>query len=495
MRMARILSRTHAELRVLIFATVWLLALACAVQASAQPKIVVQSNENRHAGEFLVPINKSQVLQLDVPFKDLLVGNSDIADVLALSDRSIYVLGKSLGSTSLTIYGREKELIAVVDLVVSPDVEGLKQKLFEIMPEETIEVRAVNGSVLLSGQISSTSRLDTALAIAERFAPNLVTNLMTVAGSQQVMLKVRFAEVNRDLTKQLGFNLLAIDNDIPGALASGTGASFSVLNGVSTGTVASASGVFGSIFGAFSAGSLTVDMLFDALETKGLSKTLAEPNLIALSGDTASFLAGGEFPIPVAQSGGGTGGGNNSTITVEFKQFGVGLSFTPTVLDDGLINLVVKPEVSTISRESSAGAVTQSGFAVPALITRRATTTVELRDGQSFAIAGLLQSQFSDGLSQLPGIGDVPVLGALFRSSDFKQNETELVIIVEVHLVKPSAAGTLATPTDRFIAPNEPDLWLFGRLESPQSGLPREGDALSASGAGGISGHYGHIIK
>jgi len=493
MRMARVLHSMRADLRVFVFSIIWLLALTFAVQASAQPKLVVQSDEARHAGEFLVPINKSQVLQLDVPFKDLLVGNSEIADVLALTDRSIYVLGKSLGSTSLTIYGREKNLIAVLDLVVSPDIEGLKARLFELMPEETIEVRAVNGAVMLSGGVSSAGRLATTLAIAERYAPGLVTNLLTVAGSQQVMLKVRFAEVSRDVTKRLGFNLLAIDNDIPGAFASGTGASFSVLNGVSSGTLTASSGAFSSIFGGFSAGSLTVDMLFDALEDKNLSKTLAEPNLIAMSGDTASFLAGGEFPIPLAQSGGGTD--SNSTITIEFKQFGVGLSFTPTVLDDGLINLVVSPEVSTVTTQRGLGAIEQSGFTVPSLITRRATTTVELRDGQSFAIAGLLQSDFQDAVNQFPGLGDIPVLGALLRSSNFQQNETELVIIVEAHLVKPVAAGTLAMPVDRFIPPTEPDLWLYGRLESPQSGLPRAGDSLSASGAGGISGHYGHIIK
>jgi len=485
--MVRYLNGIHADLRVFVLATAWLLALTFAVQASAQPRILVQSDETRHAGEFNVAINKSQVLQLDVPFQDLLVGNSEIADVLALSDRSIYVLGKSLGSTSLTIYGREKNLIAVLDLVVAPDIEGLKARLFELMPEETIEVRAVNGAVLLSGGVSSAGRLSTTLAIAERYAPGLVTNLLSVAGSQQVLLKVRFSEVSRDVIKQLGFNLLAIDNDIPLAFASGPGSSFSVLDGVSTGQIVS-SGLFGSVFGGFSAGSLTVDLLFDALENKNLSKTLAEPNLIAMSGDTASFLAGGEFPIPVAQDS----SGENATITVEFKEFGVGLSFTPTVLDDGLINLVVNPEVSQIS---TTGAVQLSGFTVPSLITRRATTTVELRDGQSVAIAGLLLSNFQDTIDQFPGLGDIPVLGALARSSSFQQDETELVIIVEAHLVKPVAAGTLATPTDRFIPPTEPDFWLFGRLESPQSGLPRDGDALSASGAGGISGHYGHIIK
>jgi pilus assembly protein CpaC len=216
-----------------------------------------------------------------------------------------------------------------------------------------------------------------------------------------------------------------------------------------------------------------------------LTKTLAEPNLIALSGDTASFLAGGEFPIEVVQSGDTVGG--DATISIEFKEFGVSLAFTPTVLDNGLINLVVTPEVSALDFSVAVRGV-------PGLTTRRATTTVELRDGQSFAIAGLLQDDFSDTIDQIPLLGDVPILGALFRSSQFKKNETELVIIVEPHLVKPAPIGSLATPADNFIPPSEPDIWLLGRLEASGSGIPREG-GLAAQGAGGIGGHYGHIIK
>jgi pilus assembly protein CpaC len=219
-------------------------------------------------------------------------------------------------------------------------------------------------------------------------------------------------------------------------------------------------------------------VLFDALEDKGLSKTLAEPNLTALSGDTASFLAGGEFPVQTV---------SEDEAQIEFKEFGVRLSFTPTVLNDGLINLIVSPEVSA---RDSANAV----LGVPALTVRRATTTIELRDGQSFAIAGLLQEDFNDSISQLPLLAEIPVLGALFRSSQFIKEETELVIIVEAHLVKPAPVGSLATPADNFIPPSEADIWLFGRVEAPGSGIPREG-GLAAKGAGGIEGHYGHIIK
>lgn len=465
-----------------VFAAVLFMALAITLQSWAQPKIVVQGDETRHAGEFVVALNKSQVLQIDVPFEDLLVGNSEIADVLALTDRTAYILGKGLGSTSLTIYGRDKNLIAVLDLVVAPDIEGLKARLFELMPEESIEVRAANGAVMLSGTVSGASRLSNILAVAERFAPGLVTNLLAVEGSQQVMLKVRFVEMSRTVIKDLGFNFNIFEGDFlftsgNSFLSSGTTPPITLVDPAFVGA-----GVFG---GPASIGALGINAVLSALETKGLSKTLAEPNLIALSGDTASFLAGGEFPIEVAQSGSGATG--DAAITIEFKEFGVSLAFTPTVLDDGLINLVVNPEVSALDFANARNGV-------PALTTRRASTTVELRDGQSFAIAGLLQDDFSDTIEQVPLLGDVPVLGALFRSSQFQKNETELVIIVEPHLVKPAAAGTLATPADRFIPPSETDIWLFGRIESPDSGKGW-GDALGAKGAGGIDGHYGHIIK
>ena len=453
-----------------------LLAIACffisasMMPAWAQPQITTQSDDTKYAGEFIVPINKSQVLRLDVPVADLLVGNSEIADVLALTDRTIYVLGRSLGSTSLTIYGQDRSLIAVMDLVITHDIEAIKARLFDFLPEESIEVRPVGGSVVLTGTVASASRLSRAVTIVEQMAPGQVTNLLSVKGSQQVMLEVRFSEVSRDITKELGLNFDFSFGDF--VLDTGEG-----LRALA----------FGFGLGTLTTGSMTLDLLFDALEKKGLVKTLAEPNLIALSGDTASFLAGGEFPVPVAQEA--DAGGN--AITVEFREFGVSLAFTPTVLDDGLINIIVTPEVSTIDPTNS---VTLSGFNIPGLSTRRATTTVELRDGQSFAIAGLLQNDFQDTVRQFPVLGDVPILGALFRSTNFQRSETELVIVITPRLVKPVPAGTLVTPADTFIPPSDIDLWFFGRPEAPGSGLAGV-QALSEQGVGGIEGQYGHIIK
>jgi pilus assembly protein CpaC len=341
------------------------------------------------------------------------------------------------------------------------------------MPEEKIEIRTANGAVVLSGTVSGASTMDKILAVAERFAPGLVTNLMSVEGSQQVMLKVRFVEMKRSVKKDLGFNFSIFEGDF--SFTSGN----TFLSPFFPPVLAESSFGAAALLGG-NIGAVGIDVLLSALETKGLTKTLAEPNLIALSGDTASFLAGGEFPIEVRQEA--------DVSSIEFKDFGVSLAFTPTVLDGGLINLVVTAEVSALdlSRTPPGG--------VPGLTTRRATTTVELRDGQSFAIAGLLQDDFSDNIEQLPLLGEIPVLGALFRSSSFQKNETELVIIVESYLVKPAPAGSLATPADNFIPPSEADIWLFGRVEAPGSGIPRDG-GLAAKGAGGIEGHYGHIIK
>ena len=488
----------------------WFVALAVIAAASyspearaqvrAQSTIAVELQSGKHGGEFLVPINKSQILRVDVPFTDLLVGNEEIADVLPLTNRTIYVLGKSLGSTSLSIYGPGKRLIAIVDLMVTYDIQGLKSRLFDLFPEEEIEVRGVNDSVILSGTVSSSAKLTQALAVSDRYAPGRVTNLLSVNGSQQVLLAVRFIEVKRTVLKEFGLNTkLLFDTGDSFAIGAGSGPSATAtvaavpepLGRVADVSITSAAAT-GFLAGglALATGNLALALDLDALEKKGLLKTLAEPNLIALSGDTASFLAGGEFPVPVAQSS----DSGQTTITVEFKPFGVSLSFTPTVIGKDLINLVVSPEVSAIDKTTS---VIISGFSIPGLITRRATTTVELRDGQSFAIAGLIQSDFTDTINQIPGLGDVPIIGALARSSEFNRQETELVIIVTPYLVKPAPAGALITPADNFVPPSDTDIFMFGRVEASASGIPPKpsGQILGARSGGGIDGKYGYILK
>lgn len=426
--------------------------------ANGAGAIMLERVGGKHAGELVVALNKSQVLRLDQPFAELFVGNPEIADVLALTDRSIYVLGKALGTTNLTIYGKGKTLVAVVDLSVSHDIDGLKLKLHELAPKETIEVRAANDGLVLSGVVSNADVLSRAMQLADRYAPKKVTNLMTVKGSQQVMLKVHFVEMSRNVAKELHFR-----STINGLLE---GRTFGI-----TPLAAPAGSFFGMLTNDLvQRGDLSLIADIRALEEKGVAKILAEPNLIALSGETAEFLAGGELPIPVPQSG----SGGEATISIQFKPFGVGLAFTPTVLADGLISLVAAPEVSSIDDSI---AISFAGGTIPGFKTSRAKTTVELRDGQAFAIAGLIQENFSDNISQFPWLGDLPILGVLFRSPDFQRRETELVVIVSVNLVKPVKDGLLATP--QFTPPGEANFILGGQLEE---------------GRGALSGPIGHIL-
>ncbi len=460
--------------------------LAAAPQgARAQVAIDPLGADVIHAGEFVVPVNKSQVLRVDQPFTELLIGNPEIADVVALTNQTVYVLGKQLGTTNLTIYGPRRQLLAVLDLVVSYDVESLKAKLHEVLPGETIEVRTVNGGVLLGGKVSNATALSDALAIAGQYAPDSVTNAMTVEGSQQVMLQVKFAEVSRNVVRQLGIGHdLAVTGDLAFDLITSSALP------LATGTLPFGVGQLGA-----SPGNVDLATTFQTLEENGLLRTLAEPTLIALSGDTASFLAGGEFPIPVESE--------DDTITIEFKEFGVGLGFTPTVIGRDLINLVVAPEVSRIDPTVS---ITTPLVTIPGLSTRRAKTTVELRDGQSFAIAGLLQQDYQNEISGLPWLSDIPILGALFRSTGFRRNETELVILVTPRLVKPARSmAELSVPTDRVVLPSDAELFLFGQTEGAGSGLPPQASGASAelpSGADalnknqvGFSGSYGYILE
>ena len=436
---------------------------------------VVSDSDGVRAGELQVPVNKSQVLRVDRAYGKALVGNPDIADVLPLTDRSLYVLGKKIGTTSLTLYDRRNMLIAVVDVSVGPDVITLRRQLGELLPGDHIGARMSNDSIILDGIVSSGPAADHAVQIAETYAPGKVVNLMSVGSSQQVMLEVRFSEVKRSALKQIGAGLFV--NGASGNFGgvSGNGASLTGQRVLSLGSVTDSFGILTRAFKIFGG---NVSAALDALESKGAVTTLAEPTLVALSGETASFLAGGEFPIPVAQGNGsstggtgigGTGTGGGGAISVEFKPFGVSLAFTPTVLADGVINLVVAPEVSSIDKSAS---VSVGGLVIPGLQTRRARTTVELRDGESFAMAGLLRKDFSDTVRQFPILGSIPIIGSLFRSTGFQKEETELVIIVTPRLVRPVPAGALKVPTDRVAPPSEADLFLLGHTDTGVSPGP-----------------------
>lgn len=455
------------------------LATGTAMPVQAQVASLTTSNVN-HAGQFDVPLNKSQVLTVDRAFSKAMVGNQEIADILPMTNRSLYVLGKKVGTTSLTLYDSRNMLIAVVDVAVGPDVVTLKRQLSELIPGEQIGARISNDAVVLTGTVSSASAVDRAVQIAKTYAggDEKVVNMLSVGASQQVMLEVRFSEVNRQAAKQIGLNHSFNGNKTAGSIGSLASESIVPTNNGGTPTIAldGLSDAFGVGTWAYKIGSLNLFSALDMLERKGLVKTLAEPTLVALSGETASFLAGGEFPIPVVQSGGGGGGaGGNNGITVEFKPFGVSLGFTPTVLSDGIINLVVEPEVSSIDPSAS---VSINGLVVPGLLTRRAKTVVELRDGQSFAIAGLLRNDFQDTVRQLPVLGSIPLIGALFRSTGFQKQQTELVMIVTPRLVKPMRAEDVSLPTDRVGDPNELDLFLMGRTDKAVGINPLNPDAM-----------------
>ena len=366
-------------------------------------------------------------------------------------------------------------LIAVIDVVVGPDVTSLKRQLADLMPGDRVGARISNDAIVLDGTVANAIAADRAVQIAETYAPGKVVNMMSLGSAQQVMLEVRFSEIKRSALKQIGVGLFA-GSDGAGNLngVSGGGASLTPdpetgAGVLGLGSIAESFGILTKRFGAFG---LNINAALDALERKGAVTTLAEPTLVALSGETASFLAGGEFPVPVLQGGGGGGGGNNNTgLTVEFKPFGVSLAFTPTVLADGIIHMIVAPEVSSIDRSAS---IVINNLTIPGLSTRRAKTVVELRDGESFALAGLLRHDFQDTVRQFPGLGSIPIIGALFRSTSFQREETELVIIVTPRLVRPVRAGSLKLPTDRVKAPDEAELLLLGRTDTgvPVPGMP-----------------------
>ena len=457
------------------------LTMACsplALTAGADELRVVKKGT---AATLDVPMNRAVVVESDVPFSELSIANPGIADISSLSDRTIYVLGKSPGITTLTLLDATGHLITNVEVKVAADVTEFKERLRQILPGEKIEVRTANDGIVLSGVVSSTARLQRALDLAERYAPERVSNLMSVGGVQQVMLKVRFAEMQRTVSKSLSASL-GFDGGTNFGVNGGAGTlnNQPALSNALAGDIPVSSDNVGAILFGFNAGSMQVGLLIEALEQKGVVRTLAEPNLSALSGQEAKFLAGGEYPIPVAQKDG--------LFSIEYKPFGIELKFIPRVVDADIINLEMLAAVSAIDPTN---AVNINGFTVDAFTRRETSTTVEMRDGESFAIAGLIEDQFLDSAAQLPWLGDVPVLGALFRSSDYQRSQTELVIIITAHLVTPTRGEALTLPTDRIKPPRENDLFLFGRLSSTDR--PKKGAANEVAKQD-FSGSYGYVM-
>jgi pilus assembly protein CpaC len=476
-------------------------AMALTPAAHAQQFALVST---AHTQKVTVTLGKSQDIHTEQGFADIMVGDPSVADVNPLTDRSLSILGKKIGTTRVTIYDANKKQVGIVDVEVSYDVSQLAAEI-QSFAGAGIKVSSINGRIMLSGAAPDAATLDKAVMIARQFAPDPI-NTVQVMQQQQVELEVRFIEASRQASRELGVQwnyfgnsaLANVGNQVPasqlpitqpgGAFQQpGLNCSISITCGgtnVTPGTSlispAVAAGVLsGSAPFGFLVGQLTnrLQTEINALEQKGLARSLAEPNLVALSGDTASFLAGGQFPVPEA---GGLG-----TVEFAYQPYGVGLSFTPTVLKDGLINLVIKPEVSEIDTTHT---VTVAGTSVPGLITRKASTTLELRDGQSFLLGGLLQNTSTTAQDQLPWLGDVPVLGALFRSSQYQKNETDLVILVTPHIVRPLPPTQVArTPLDGTLPGNDIDFFLMGQAEvSP---------VLARLAVGALNRPYvGHIL-
>jgi pilus assembly protein CpaC len=452
------------------------------VPVEAQTLRVMQGSPSESLN---VPMNSAVVVESDTPFAELSIANPGIADISTLSDRTIYVLGKTPGRTTMTLLGADGRLITNVEMHVTPDIAEFKERLRQILPGENIEVRTANDGIVLSGTVSSIGALDRALDLASRYAPDRISNLMSVGGTQQVMLKVRFAEMQRSVSKNLASSL-AINGTVAGGNVGTRGGSGvytdgSAISGVFGGDdYNSPTGTQGNMTLGFSAGSLQFAVLLEALESKGVVRTLAEPNLTALSGQEAKFLAGGEYPIPVA-------GGDNS-ITIEYKPFGVEMNFTPVVVDGDIINLTINASVSSID---STVTLEAGGFTINAFKRRETSTTVEMRDGESFAIAGLLQDDFRNLNGQVPWLGDIPIIGTLFRSAEYQRSQSELVIIVTPHLVTPTRGEALALPTDRIRIPTEREQFLFGKVVGSNAPRGAAGEVARQD----FSGSYGYVME
>lgn len=466
-----------------IVITAGMLGLTIGATAQSAQAETLRVLEGSVSSALTVPMNRAVVVEADQPFAELSIANPGIADISTLSDKSIYVLGKAPGRTTLTLLGPDGKLITNVDVQVTLDVAEFKERLRQILPNENIEVRTANDGIVLSGIVSSIGALDRALDLAQRYAPDRVSNLMGVGGTQQVMLKVRFAEMQRSVGKALngGLTITGSNSDLVTSIGGGAGALVpgTVIGGAGS-TVLNLDGTTnGGAAVGFTVGNFQFGVLLEALENKGLVRTLAEPNLTALSGQEAKFLAGGEYPIPIVDRDG---------VGIEYKPFGVALAFTPRVVDGDIINLQISASVSSIDTTVT---VQSGGFSVNAFKRRDTTTTVEMRDGESFAIAGLLQDDFRDLNSQVPWLGDIPVLGALFRSADYQRAQSELVIIVTPHLVSPTRGEALALPTDRVRPPSEAELFLFGRTSA---GSLAKGPAAEVAKQD-FSGSYGYVME
>lgn len=493
-------------------ATALVLGMMLSGLAAAQATPAVVATPAANTSDVQVPIYKSRVLTTRTAVKRISVGNPEIADILITSPTQLYLLGRSLGSTNVLLWDSGNRLIDSLDLEVVHDLGGLKSKLHQVLPNEPIEVFSAQGALVLRGQVSSAAVMDSALRLAQSYSepapgtaaepgamaqaspaaqrPLQLINLLSVGGSQQVMLEVKVAEMQRNLFKNLNVRFNALDFGSSGRW-SGGGFNNGAGLGFDEDGLVNPTTLFGDgtgIFGQFLSDNFLFNVVLEAAKDNGSAKVLAEPTLTTLTGQQAEFISGGEFPVPITEDDG---------ITIEFKEFGVGVKFLPVVLDSGRINLNLNVSVSELSNANSL--VLDTGLesilgngvsqVIPSLTKRSAQSTVELGNGQTIAIAGLISQNTRDFVSRFPGLGDLPVLGQLFRSQQFIHGETELVILVTPHLAQPVDAKTVRLPTEHFVEPSDAEFYLLGKTKG------RGVDRAVPVSLGISEGRFGHDLK
>ncbi len=468
--------------------------------------------------ELSIPLSKSSVIKLPEPAGRFSVANPELVDILVINSREIYLVGKKLGSTNAIVWDRRKRMQGILGLRVTHDLGGLKQKLHRYLPGETIEVESSQQSIVLSGEVSSPRKMSAALELAETYLADeqrhggkgenttQVLNLMQIGGAQQVLLEVKVAEISRSLVRKLDidFNLFSAKSPWKLGAVNG-GASFpdAIIEDPVLGSVRvphfDGEGVWGPAMSEFAPNTSTIEdtgffahylsgdflfeMVIDAAKNRGLAKVLAEPNLTTLSGQEAKFISGGEFPIPIPQA--------NGSVTVKFKEYGVGLIFVPLVLDSGLVSLKVNVSVSELADDNAvrlgfAEGLSSTDYFIPALTKREANATVEVPSGQTIAIAGLINENLRENLRKFPGLGDLPILGHLFRSQEFVKGQTELVIFVTPRFAKPFDPQRVKLPTDDFVEPDDTEFYLLGKMEGRRPSLGPDKT--------GTEGKFGHEL-
>jgi len=477
--------------RLMVWAGVALAMVGAGIGSARSQTLVTASGEPIDLG-----VGQGMLISLPRAAATIFVSNPAIADIQVKTPRLIFLYGKAAGGTSIYAIDAGQQMIMNRPIDVEADVSGLQDALSALYPHGSLKANSVGGSLMITGNVASPVEAD----VVKRLATSYVTgngqlvDRVQVTATDQVNLRVRIAEVDHTVVKDLGLNWDLLLH--PGSFVFGIANGSQVLAGATSGeTPGSASAITSiidrnavgssttdSIIAGFNAGGTLIDSVIDALDQNGLINTLAEPNLTATSGETASFLAGGEFPILIPS-------GTLGTATIEFKSYGVSLSFTPVILADGRISLRVAPEVSELTTQ---GEIEISGYVIPALTTRRAETTVELASGQTFAIGGLLSNDTTNTANELPGLGNLPVLGPLFRSTQFQRGESELVILVTPYLVRPSS-GPLSAPTDGYTPPTDADLYL-NRSDTHATQAPAVAAPVGASGSG-LIGPAGFILN